>query len=102
MEAAAIARLAAMRGIPFQCIKGVSDGFSDNLPDFDRFISPQGQFQLARFVLFVIPRPWLWPALIRMGENSKKAAQAITDALLENLDRPGAIAKQNGKPNLTN
>ena len=26
MEAAAIARLAAMRGIPFYCIKGVSDG----------------------------------------------------------------------------
>jgi hypothetical protein len=27
MEAAAIARLAAMRGIPFYCVKGVSDGF---------------------------------------------------------------------------
>ncbi len=34
MEAAAIARLAAMRGIPFYCIKGVSDGFADHLPDF--------------------------------------------------------------------
>jgi adenosylhomocysteine nucleosidase len=100
MEAAAIARLAAMRGIPFHCIKGVSDGLTDNLPDFDRFISPQGHFQLARFVLFSILRPWCWPALIRMGENSKKAAQAIMDSLLENLDQPGAVAKQNGNPNL--
>ena len=28
MEAAAVARLAAMRGIPFYCIKGVSDGLN--------------------------------------------------------------------------
>ena len=37
MEAAAIARLAAMRGIPFYCIKGVSDALADHLPDFNRF-----------------------------------------------------------------
>ncbi len=49
MEAAAIARLAAMRGIPFYCIKGVSDGLTDHLPDFNRFLSPAGQFQIARF-----------------------------------------------------
>ena len=44
MEAAAIARLARMRGIPFYCIKGISDGYSDQLPDFNRFISPDGHF----------------------------------------------------------
>ena len=38
MEAAAIARLAAMRRIPFYCIKGVSDGLDAKLPDFNRFI----------------------------------------------------------------
>ena len=37
MEAAAIARLAAMRGIPFYCIKGVSDALKRRLPDFNRF-----------------------------------------------------------------
>jgi adenosylhomocysteine nucleosidase len=101
MEAAAVARLAAMRGIPFRCIKGVSDGFTENLPDFNRFISPQGQFQMVRLLLFVLPRPWHWPALVRMGENSRKASQAIRDLLLENLDKPGAIANQNGDSNLT-
>ncbi|MGH9598358.1 MAG: phosphorylase, partial [Terracidiphilus sp.] len=89
MEAAAIARLAAMRGIPFYCIKGVSDGFTDRLPDFNRFLSPGGQFQLPQFVLFAILRPWRWPSLIRMGENSRKASQAIREALLEHLHRPG-------------
>jgi adenosylhomocysteine nucleosidase len=101
MEAAAIARLAAMRGIPFACIKGVSDGFTDDLLDFNRFISPDGQFQTARLLLFVLPRPWHWPALVRMGENSRKASQAIREFLLENLDKPGVIANQNGDSNLT-
>jgi adenosylhomocysteine nucleosidase len=85
MEAAAIARLAATRGILFFCIKGISDGYSDQLPDFNLFISPDGRFQLVRFVLFVLPRPCYWPALIQMGENSKKAACAIAVSLIDLL-----------------
>jgi nucleoside phosphorylase len=90
MEAAAIARLAAMRGIPFGCIKGVSDGHADRLPDFNRFLSPEGQFRLARFIAFAMVRPWYWPGLMRMGENSSKASQAIRESLLEDLRRTGA------------
>jgi adenosylhomocysteine nucleosidase len=81
MEAAAIARLAAMRKIPFYAIKGVSDALTDRLPDFNRFLTPAGQFQLARFTLFAILRPWYWPALVRMGENSRKASQSIVELL---------------------
>jgi adenosylhomocysteine nucleosidase len=100
MEAAAIARLAASRGVPFHCIKGVSDSLTDNLPDFSPFLSSQGQLQMARLLFYVLPRPWRWPALMRMGENSSKAAQAIRTALLEDLDKPGAGGKQNGNTNL--
>jgi adenosylhomocysteine nucleosidase len=83
MEAAAIARLAQMRGIPFYCIKGISDGYNDQLPDFNRFIQPDGRFRLAAFVVFAMLRPWHWRSLIRMGENSRKAAQAIAELLLK-------------------
>jgi adenosylhomocysteine nucleosidase len=86
MEAAAIARLAQMRSIPFYCIKAVSDGFHDKLPDFNRFIRPDGQFDMAGMVLFSILRPWHWPSLMRMGENSRKASQSIRDSLLDFLD----------------
>ena len=99
MEAAAVARLAEARGIPFACLKGVSDGFRERLPDLNPFIGPQGQFLLARFILFAVFRPWCWPALLRMGENSTKAAQAIEAALLENLDPSGVIRNRNGYPN---
>lgn len=100
MEAAAVARLAAMRGIPFYCYKGVSDGFTENLPDFNRFISPQGQFQTGRLVFYVLWRPWHWPALVRMGENSRRASQNIAECVRDFLDERGHIRKPNGYPNL--
>jgi adenosylhomocysteine nucleosidase len=89
MEATAIARLARMRGIPFYCIKGISDGYNDKLPDFNRFISASGEFLLARFVFFVLFRPRHWPSLLRMGENSRKAARAIAESLLNLLHEKG-------------
>ena len=86
MEAAAIARLAAMRSIPFYAIKGVSDPLEAKLPDFNRFIDPNGQFQTGKLAVFALLRPWTWPALIRMGENSKKASQSIAERLHELLN----------------
>lgn len=99
MEAAAIARLAAMRGISFHCIKGVSDGFTDHLPDFNRFLSGEGQFQTARFTLFALFHPGYWSALKQMGENSRKASQGIAELVLDLLDEKGDIRKRNGYPN---
>jgi len=99
MEAAAVARLAAMRGVPFICLKGVSDALQDQLPDFNRFISKTGQFSLVRFILFILIRPWYWSALMRMGENSRKAALGIRERLLENLQRiheQGALKNRDG------
>ncbi|HUH62093.1 MAG TPA: hypothetical protein VLZ50_03800 [Terracidiphilus sp.] len=98
MEAAAIARLAQMREIPFYCLKGVSDGLDDSLPDFNRFVGPGGQLQLGRFTLFALIRPWLWPSLVRMGENSRKAAEGIARAVLEILDPQGTLRTRNGYP----
>jgi adenosylhomocysteine nucleosidase len=86
MEAAAVARLAHMRSIPFYCIKGVSDAFNAKLPDFNRFITTKGQFQTGRLALYALPRPWYWPALIQMGENSKRASQSIAESLVDFLD----------------
>jgi adenosylhomocysteine nucleosidase len=85
MEAAAIARLAQMRGIPFYAIKGVSDGLDAKLPDFNRFLAPDGRFQMAKFVLSSLLRPSYWPSLVRMGENSRKASQSIAKSLQEFL-----------------
>lgn len=89
MEAAAIARLAAMRGIPFYAIKGISDPLDAQLPDFNRFLLPNGQIQTSRLIFYALVRPWHWPALIQMGENSKKAARNIAETLQEFLSEQG-------------
>jgi adenosylhomocysteine nucleosidase len=86
MEAAAIARLAAMREIPFYSIKGVSDGFNDRLPDFNPFLAPDGHFRLIPFVFLSVIRPWYWLSLLRMGENSRRASQSIVESLRDFLD----------------
>jgi adenosylhomocysteine nucleosidase len=86
MEAAAIARLAATREIPFYCIKGVSDGLNDRLPDFNSYLTPDGRFRLIPFTLLNLLRPWYWPSLLRMGENSKRASQSIVESLRFFLD----------------
>jgi len=99
MEAAGVVRLAQARGIPFYCIKGISDGYSDQLPDFNCFISPNGRLQMGRIVVFSLLSPWHWRALIRMGENSNKAAHALAESLLDLLDKQGQIRKRNDYPN---
>ena len=85
MEAAAIARLAAMREIPFYCIKGISDPLHARLPDFNPFLSSDGHFQTGRFALWAAFHPGYWSALIKMGENSRKASQSIAESLIEFL-----------------
>jgi adenosylhomocysteine nucleosidase len=86
MEAAAIARLAQMRGIPFYAIKAISDPFDAKLPDFNPFIAPDGRFQTAKFALYSLIRPWYWPSLVRMGENSKRASRSIAESLVKFLE----------------
>jgi adenosylhomocysteine nucleosidase len=77
MEAAAVAAIALRRGIPFYCIKGVSDGADASLPDLNRFLDPEGRFRMAAFVLHSLARPWLWPGLARMGAHSSASAKAM-------------------------
>jgi adenosylhomocysteine nucleosidase len=100
MEAASVARLAAMRGIPFHAIRGVSDGVDDCLPDFNAFRGAKGEFKLARFIIYATLRPKYWPSLMRMGDNSRKAAKAMACAILDFLDERGYIRRRNGYPGI--
>lgn len=98
MEAATVARLAAMRDLPFYLCRGVSDGVNDVLPDFNRFRGARGEFQMAKFVAYAATHPRYWPALVRMGENSKKAASQMASEVLGFLDERGYIRRRNGYP----
>jgi adenosylhomocysteine nucleosidase len=83
MEAATVARLAEMHGIPLLCIKGVSDATDATLPDLNPFIDHGGQMRMARFLAYVALRPGYWPSLLHLGKNSARAAEAMRDLILE-------------------
>ena len=85
MEAAAVARLAAENGIPFYCFKSISDGYTDRLPDLNRFITPDGRFRMPAFVAHAAIRPIYWAALARLGTNSSLAASNLARLLSKSL-----------------
>jgi adenosylhomocysteine nucleosidase len=99
MEAATVARLADMNGIPLLCIKGVSDAAGATLPDLNPFIDQRGQMRMAHFLAYIAIRPRYWPSLVHLGKNSARAADAMRDLILkfmkeknvEKLIRTGTI-----------
>ena len=91
MEAAVVARLAQMRGIPMHCFKGVSDGVEAELPDLNRFIDVDGKLRMGSFLAHVAARPQYWCSLMQLGRNSGVAAKALAASvdkfLMEELKR---------------
>jgi adenosylhomocysteine nucleosidase len=83
MEGATVSRLAVMNGIPALCIKGISDAFDAKLPDLNPFINEDGQLSFVRLLPHLILRPRYWPSLIHLGTNSKHAAYAMRDLIME-------------------
>jgi adenosylhomocysteine nucleosidase len=74
MEATTVGRLARARNVRFLCCKGISDGATDVLPDFSRFIDAKGQMRMPAFLAHVAVRPRYWGNLAQLGSNSGKAA----------------------------
>jgi adenosylhomocysteine nucleosidase len=81
MEAATVARLAQMRGIPMRCFKAVSDGVYADLPDLNPYINDMGKLRMAGFLAAVAVRPQCWGALLQLGRNSSKAATTLAEVV---------------------
>jgi adenosylhomocysteine nucleosidase len=81
MEAAAVAQSAQLHNKFFLTFKTISDEFDFELPGMERFITPSGSFQTARFTLYSAMRPWLWVKLIRLWRNSAKASRTLCNWL---------------------
>jgi adenosylhomocysteine nucleosidase len=77
MEAAAVARSAQAHGIPFLCVKAISDDASFEMPPLAGFVHPDGRFREAALAVHVALRPWLWVRTLRLARNSARAAQAL-------------------------
>jgi adenosylhomocysteine nucleosidase len=85
MEAAAVARAASRRGLAFYCFKSISDGYTDRLPDLNRFITPDGRLRTPAFVAYAAVRPVYWPSLVRLAGNSARAAANLAELLSKSI-----------------
>nr|WP_229739164.1 phosphorylase [Edaphobacter dinghuensis] len=86
MEAATVARLAQTHGLPFRAIKSISDEASFEMEELAQFATADGQFREAAFAAHSILRPYLWPKLLALAGNSKRAVQSLTSELESQLN----------------
>src|SRR5262249_4744479 len=75
MESAAIAGKAAAWGVPFQCVRAVSDTAEENMPlDFNLYRDSAGRFSRPRIAMAALARPFTRvPALLRLERNCRIA-----------------------------
>jgi len=77
MEAAGVAEVAREEGIGFRCVKAISDEADFPMPPMNRFISPEGGFNVSGFAAWAIVRPAVWSPVIALARNSNRAARAL-------------------------
>lgn len=85
MEAAAVARVAAARNLAFYCFKGVSDGYTDKLPDFNLFLGKDGQLRMPAFITYALLHPQYWSVLRQLDRQSKGAAKSLASLATESF-----------------
>lgn len=96
MEAASVAAVAHLHGIPFMAIKAISDEFDFSMPELEPFVDEQGRFRTGRFVMHVAPRPSLWKVTARMASDSSRASKELCRTLDELLKSPMAKQEPSG------
>jgi adenosylhomocysteine nucleosidase len=92
MEAAAVARHAERRGLPFYAVKAVSDTRDARLPDMNRF-TRNGRFLAGKFGIYMAVRPWMWTTVARLGRDSSRAVRALNAELEQWMAAAGPPAK---------
>jgi nucleoside phosphorylase len=90
LESAGVAAVAAGRGIPFAAIRVISDGADEDLPlDFARCSGKDGQIRRAALVAGLLRQPAALPALLRLGRNSRRAAERLAEYVADVLSGGG-------------
>lgn len=85
MEADAVRARAAALGIPYACIRVVSDTAEENMPlDFNRYREATGGFSRTRIAFAAMARPFsVMPALLEFDRRCQQASLALGDFLAD-------------------
>jgi len=81
MEAAGVAARALALGLPFYCIRAVTDlAMEDMVNDFNRALTPDGHFDTMKLLRDACRSPLARiPELLRLRKRSVRAARALGD-----------------------
>lgn len=92
MEAAAVARAAESHNLLFIAVKAISDELEFEIPGLGGFVR-NGRFRTGAFVAYIVVRPWLWLATLRLARNTKLASENLCawlrESALTNTILPG-------------
>jgi adenosylhomocysteine nucleosidase len=82
MESFEVLLESAASGIPAIAIRAISDTVDDDLPlDMNRIFTDEGQVSIPRVLGQVALHPGSVPDLVRLGQNSKSAAESLAGFL---------------------
>lgn len=82
MESAGVAAEAHNRGLPFYCVRAVSDDAATSFQiDFNRARRPDGRFSRARVVARAGMRPARWKELLGLWRVDRAASRALGEFL---------------------
>jgi adenosylhomocysteine nucleosidase len=79
MEAGAVKKIAEAWGVPFYCIRAVSDTANEDMPlDFNLYRDREGRFSLPKIALAAMSHPFTRiPALKRLEANCNVASESL-------------------------
>ena len=84
MESAALLGRARDWGVPFCCVKAISDIAEENMPlDFNRYRSGDGRFSRTRIAFAAMLHPLSIPGLLRLDQNCRHAAESLGEFLAD-------------------
>jgi nucleoside phosphorylase len=94
MESFEILAAAADSGVPAAAVRAVSDTSEEALPlDMNEVFSDEGQLSIPRVVGQVALHPQALPGLVKLGQQSKKAAESLAQFLDRYIARISASAE---------
>jgi adenosylhomocysteine nucleosidase len=82
MESFAILHIANQKNVPSAVVRVISDSFDHEMPaELHTMVDPQGHVKISGVVRYVVKHPLMVPALVRLGRDSKTAAEGLAHFL---------------------
>jgi adenosylhomocysteine nucleosidase len=99
MESYAILHAANKKTVPCTVVRVISDSLDRDMPaDVDTMVDPQGRIKITGVVRFVAKHPLAVPALVRLGRDSKTAADTLAHFLESYINKLSTATNDNPPP----